>query len=167
MCSSVSRSIKHDFFVTGTVNTAGGQTGARSNNVGGKSGFALSDIIIAVAVTVILCIIICTILIIWTIKRHRKKSKLRETASKLDEYTLQPRNETRNGGVTSHERDDEKKPLSSSSESSLENGKQLQGETVDSPIATLTLKRTQKHPKNGKLKMFGEDKDYDTGITSF
>lgn len=133
----------------------------------GKSGFALSDIIIAVAVTVILCIIICTILIIWTIKRHRKKSKRREAASKLDEFTLEPRNETRNGRVTSHERDDEKKPLSSSSESSLENEKQLHAETVDSPIANLTLKRTKKHSKNGKLKMFGEDKDYDTGITSF
>ena len=72
-----------------------------------------------------------------------------------------------NGDKPSKDIEDEKRPLSSSSESSIENGKEIPGEGVESPVANLTLPRTKRHPKDSRLKMFGEGKDYDRGIASF
>jgi len=131
----------------------------------GKSGFSLSDIIIAVVSSAILCILIALIIIIWTIKRQRRK--IRKQRESLKEQNLALETLHLNGDQPPRDINDEKRPLSSSSESSIENGKGMPGEAVESPVANLTLPRTKRHPKSGKLKMFGEGKDYDRGIASF
>lgn len=112
-----------------------------------------------------MCILIALIIIIWTIKRHRRK--LRKQRDSFKDQNVELHTLHLNGDKPPKDIEDEKRPLSSSSESSIENGKEFLGQRVESPVANLTLPRTKKHPKDGRLKMFGEGKDYDRGIASF
>ena len=113
----------------------------------------------------ILCIVIALIVIIWTVRRQRRKLRKQRESFKERDFALQTLH--RNGDGPPKDIEDEKRPLSSSSESSLENGKRISDEAVESPVANLTLTRTKRHPKDGKLKMFGEGRNYDRGIASF
>ena len=122
--------------------------------------------IVAVVVSSILCIVICVVVVIWMMKkRHRRKSRRPRESFNGQDFTLQP--VRHNGDIPISNIEDEKRPLSSSSESSFENSKHIPAESLESPVATLTMQKTRRHPKSGKLKMFGEDKDYDNGIASF
>ncbi|XP_065052677.1 semaphorin-5A-like isoform X2 [Rhopilema esculentum] len=147
------------------INTAGAQAGGTSSNTV-KRGFTVSDLIVAVVVSSILCIVLCVVIVIWMMKkRHRRKSRRQRESFNGQDFTLHP--VRHNGDIPISNIEDEKRPLSSSSESSFENGKHIPAESLESPVATLTMQKTRRHPKSGKLKMFGEDKDYDNGIASF
>ena len=105
------------------------------------------------------------IVILWTIRRQRRKLRKQRESFKEQDFALQTLH--RNGGRPARDMEDEKRPLSSSSESSIENGKRIGQEEIESPVANLAISRTPRHPKSGKLKMFGEGRDYDKGIASF
>lgn len=157
---------KQVFFHLGPIETPGKRSDVGKNDQG-KAGFSLSDIVIAIVSSAILCIVIALIIIIWTIRRQRRKLLKERESFKEQDFALQALH--RNGDGPPHSIDvaDEKRPLSSSSENSLENGKQIPGEEIESPVATLAMPRTKRHPTGGKLKMFGEGRDYDKGIASF
>ena len=127
-------------------------------------GFRLTDIIIAVAITTLLCIILCVVIVTTLIRRNKKRAFSNHTPTDSEQFSqLRPDNPGENGQIDTTI--DEKEPLSSGSESSLETSKQITSSMLESPVGMRFT--TAKSPTNGKLKMFGEDKDYDIGITSF
>ena len=157
--------ISFQFYLLSGLALTPGKHSDVGKNDSGSSGFSLSDIIIAIICSIILCIVIALIIIIWTVKRHRRKLRRQRDSMKEQNVALHALHV--NGDGPPNSVDDEKRPLSSSSESSIENGKHVPPDALDSPVANLTLPRMKRHPKESRLKMFGEGKDYDRGIASF
>eukprot|EP00794_Sanderia_malayensis_P003650 gene3650-4167_t len=153
---------------TGVIFTSVPHTGSDSSRTG-QQGFKLSDMIIAVAGSILPCLVLCFTVLYCVVKRKRKRNGAAwkdrkyapEDVTQLPLRVIEQRHENKT--------DTEKRPLSSdSSDSSIDNNKPVVPINLDrSVVVGVAFKTTNKSPSNGKLKMFGEDMDYDIGITSF
>ncbi len=150
----------------GIVFTSLPHTASSSSRTAGP-GFRLTDIIIAVVGTSLFCLIICLVAIFCFVKRKKRKGMSDRRSLDDDDLTKLPLRsidlKQGNGSL-----EDQKRPPSSDSEISFENNKHMVPINLDTSVVVgMAFKTTNKSPRNGKLKMFGEDKDYEMGITSF
>ncbi len=142
--------------LSGTFFTARPYSGSLNARTG-KTGFQLTDLIITVVATALICLVLCGLIIFYFTKCRKK--------NRHDDQSQPPGRRDRSGSDFEQEHN----PLSSDTDHSFENGKHLETMNLDNSVDHYVERafKTTKSPRNGKLKMFGEGQEYEMGITSF